>query len=520
MSEPLAGPAAAGLAASSDTRAAAPLLELRGIRKTYPGVLALDDVSFAIGKGEVVGLIGENGAGKSTLMKVLGGVVTPDHGWIVIDGVAHTSLSVAGSMRAGIAFVHQELNLFENLDVGANVLIGREPLTAGPLRLVDRARVRGLVEPLLRRLDVDFTADTAVAELSIAQRQMVEITKALSLDARVIIMDEPTSSLTLSETARLLGVVAELKAHGVAVIFITHRLGEVMACAERVVCLRDGRVVGTLARCDIDHATMIRMMIGRDLRSLYLEPAGVPRRGCEIRGLRTSAFPDRTVDLEIKAGEIVGLAGLIGSGRTSLARALFGVDPALAGEVLLDGVPARVGSVREAISRGIYLAPEDRKQTGLVLDLPIRENVSLADLDRYARLGLVDRKAETAVAERQRTRLGIRTPSIEARVASLSGGNQQKVVLAKWLSMRPRLVIFDEPTRGIDVGAKNEVYALLRELADSGVAILMISSDMEEVIGVSDRVVVMHEGGITGELSRGELSEHAVLRLAVGHATH
>jgi len=438
-----AGSAPAGPATIGEPAVAAPLLELRGIAKAFPGVVALDDVSFGIGRGEVVGLIGGNGAGKSTLMKALGGVVTPDHGAIVIDGQAHPSLSVAGSMGAGIAFVHQELNLFANLDVGANVLIGREPLTAGPLGLVDRERVRMIVEPPLRRLDVDFTADTSVADLSIAQRQMVEIAKALSLDARLIIMDEPASSLTLSETARLLDVVGELNAHGLAVICITHRLNEVIACADRVVCLRDGRAVGTL-----------------------------------------------------------GLAGLVGAGRTSLARALFGVEPALGGTVLLDGAPARVQSVREAIARGIYLAPEDRKRNGLVLDLPIRGNVSLADLDRYARMGLVDREAWTAVAERQRARLGIRTPSMEVQVNALSGGNQQKVVLAKWLSMRPRLVIFDESTRGLDVGAKSGVHALLRELADSGVTILMISSDMEEVIGVSDRVAVMHEGSSTGERAR------------------
>jgi ribose transport system ATP-binding protein len=509
MSPP--GPAPAG---------PAPLLELRGIRKAFPGVVALDDVGFTIARGEVVGLIGENGAGKSTLMKVLGGVVTPDAGEIVMDGAARPSLTVAASLGTGIAFVHQELNLFDNLDVGANVLIGREPLLGGPFRLVDRRRLRAIVEPLLRRLAADFTADTPVAALSIAQRQLVEIAKALSLDARLIIMDEPTSSLTLAETARLLEIVADLKAHGVAVIYITHRLNEVVTCADRVVCLRDGRVVGTLARHAIEPATMIKMMIGRDLRSLYVPPGRAAGRGCAIRGLRTGAFPGRTVDLDIGAGEIVGLAGLVGAGRTSLARALFGVEPALGGAIVLDGVPVRIGSVRAAIALGIYLAPEDRKRMGLVTELPIRENVSLADLGRLARLGLIDRRAEAQLAERQRARLGIRAPSIEVPAAALSGGNQQKVVLAKWLAMRPRLVIFDEPTRGIDVGAKSEVYALLRELADHGVAILMISSDMEEVIGVSDRVAVMHEGAITGELGRDALSEHAVLRLAVGHATH
>ena len=498
----------------------APFLELREISKTYPGVTALDRVSLSVVPGEVVGLIGENGAGKSTLMKVLGGVVAPSAGEVVIDGTAHPALTVPQSLAAGIAFVHQELNLFENLDVAANVLIGREPRSGGPLQLVDRRAMRARVEPLLRRLNVDFGAGIPVAELSLAQRQMVEIAKALSLDARLIIMDEPTSSLTLAETDRLLAVVAELKTQGVAIIFITHRLGEIKACADRVVCLRDGRLAGELAKEQIEHGAMIRLMIGRDLRALYTPPSmAAGGGGCEVRELRTSAFPDRTVSLEVRRGEIVGLAGLIGAGRSSLACALFGIDPPLGGEVLLDGEPLRIASARDAIRRGIYLVPEDRKRVGLLLDFPIRANTTLASLGHYAsRLRLVRRAAETEVAERQRARLGIRAPSVETMAATLSGGNQQKVVLAKWLSMRPRLIILDEPTRGIDVGSKSEIYGLMRGLADAGVAVLMISSDMEEVIGVSDRIAVMHEGRVSGWLERPRFSEQAVMQLAVGHA--
>ena len=495
-----------------------PFLELRQIGKTYPGVTALAGVSLAVAPGEVVGLIGENGAGKSTLMKVLGGVVTPDSGAIVIDGVERPALTVGQSMSAGIAFVHQELNLFDNLDVAANIFIGREPLSGGPLRLVNRSRLHRLVEPLLKRLAVDFAPDTAVAELSIAQRQMVEIAKALSLDARLIIMDEPTSSLTLTETARLLEVVAELKAQGVAIVYITHRLGEVRDCADRVVCLRDGHLVGTLERDEIAHAAMIRLMIGRDLKALYIAPkAPAAEGGCVVDAVRTTAFPDRTVSLEVRRGEILGLAGLIGSGRTSLARTIFGIDPLLGGEIRLAGERLKIGSPRDAIAQGVYLVPEDRKRAGLVLDLPICHNVTLADLGAYSRLGLVRNGAEAASAERQKVRLGIRAPSIDTPAVTLSGGNQQKVVLAKWLSMRPRLIILDEPTRGIDVGAKAEIYALMRDLADHGVAILMVSSDMEEVIGVSDRVAVMHEGRVTGCLERDRFSEHAVLALAVGN---
>ena len=506
----------------SDRSAAtgAPFLRLVGIGKTYPGVTALSDVDFSIGEGEVVGLIGENGAGKSTLMKILGGLVAPDAGRIEIDGVKHTALSVQRSLGAGIAFVHQELNLFENLDVAANIFIGREPRWGGPLQLVDRRRLHAMVEPLLARLKVDFSPDTDVATLSIAQQQMVEIAKALSLDARLIIMDEPTSSLTVSETERLLTVISELKRQGVAVIYITHRLNEVRACAERVVCLRDGLLAGVLERGEIEHDAMIRLMIGRDLKALYTPPARAPSQGLEVRDLRTKAFPDRTVDLHIQRGEILGLAGLIGSGRTELARTLFGIDPPIGGTVALDGRTIEIGDPREAIAHGIYLVPEDRKQCGLIVDFPVRVNITLADVKTYAPRWLIRGAREAEAAERQKKRLNIRTPSIQTEVVTLSGGNQQKVVLAKWLAMKPSVMMFDEPTRGIDVGAKSEIYTILRELADAGVAILMISSDMEEVIGVSDRLAVMHEGRINGVLDdRETFTEENVLELAVNAPT-
>ncbi|MCI0754694.1 sugar ABC transporter ATP-binding protein [Teichococcus vastitatis] len=495
----------------------APLLELEGIGKTYPGVRALDGVSLHLDRGEILGLIGENGAGKSTLMKVLGGVVPPSEGTLRIDGQVQESWDVPAATRAGIAFVHQELSLFDNLDVAGNVLFGREPLRGGLLRLVDRRATREKVAPILQRLGADFTPDTPVAELSIAQRQLVEIARALAAEARIIILDEPTSSLTLSETARLLTVVKELRADGVGLIYITHRLGEIVDCADRVVCLRDGKMVGALRREDIAHGTMIRLMIGRELRSLYAPPANPPGEGgLAVRGLVTTAFPGSAVDLHIRPGEILGLAGLVGAGRTSLARTLFGIDLPLAGEVRLDGKPLTLRGPRDAVAAGIYLAPEDRKKAGLVLDMPITENVTLASAPDYTRGGLMVHRLERSAAEKQRQGLRIKAPNCSVRAGTLSGGNQQKVVLGKWLSMAPRVILFDEPTRGIDVGAKGEIYALMRALSDRGVAILMISSDMEEVLGVSDRIVVMHEGRISGGLDRAGFSEQAVLRLAIG----
>ncbi len=483
--------------------------------------MALDRVDFRVGRGEVIGLIGENGAGKSTLMRILGGVTEPTAGTIRLGGSEHSALTVSQSIASGIAFVHQELNLFDNLDVAANVLMGREPRFAGPLRLIDRPALRSRVGPILERLGADFGPDADISALSLAQMQLVEIAKALSLDARLVIMDEPTSSLTLSETTRLLRVIAELKASGVSVIFISHRLNEIERCVDRVVVLRDGRVVGELHRGAITPDAMIRLMIGRDLKSLYVAPATpADRVVLSLNAVRTRARPDRPVNLSVRRGEILGLAGLVGSGRTELARAVFGIDKKIDGTISLDGREVSISSPRDAIASGIYLVPEDRKRSGLLLDFSIAENISLADLTRYSRLSLIDRPAEVASADRQKHRLDIRCQDVFDEVKSLSGGNQQKVVLGRWLSMSPRAIIFDEPTRGVDVGAKHEIYGLMRSLSDNGAAILMISSDMEEVIGVSDRIAVMHEGSISGFLERREFSEANVLKLAVGATVH
>jgi ribose transport system ATP-binding protein len=494
-----------------------PFIQLTGISKTYPGVVALEGVGLAIAPGEVLGLVGENGAGKSTLMKILGGVVAPSAGSITVDGAVHERLTVRGAMEAGIAFVHQELNLFDNLTVAANIFIGREPRRQGARWLIAEGRMKAMAAPFLRQLGAEFDADTPLARLSLAERQLVEIAKALSMEARLIIMDEPTSSLTAGETERLLDTIGRLRAEGVSTIFISHRLAEVERVADRVVVLRDGRLTAELSGGEIAADRMIRHMVGRDIKALYTPPRAAPGEEIlAVRGLRTSHWPASAVNITIRAGEIVGLAGLIGAGRTELAQVLFGLDMPVDGEIRICGQRMNFGSPRDAIAQGIYLVPEDRKRCGLVLDFSLRENMTLASLSLYSRNGLFERDAETQAAERQRRSLDIRCPNVGVEARSLSGGNQQKIVLGKWLSMSPRLLIFDEPTRGIDVGAKSEIYALMRQLADSGVAIVMISSDMEEVIGVSDRVLVMHEGRIAGELGREALGEAAIMALAVG----
>lgn len=493
-----------------------PLLVLENISKVYPGVVALSNVTLSVRAGEVLALIGENGAGKSTLMKILGGVIAPSSGKVIIDNVAHDHLTVTQSQAAGIAFVHQELNVFDNLDVAANMFLGRE-IRGGALRLLDLKAMRDAARPLLARVGATFRPETSVAELSLAERQLLEIAKALSIDARVVIMDEPTSSLTLSETRTLMKVIADLKAQGIAVIYISHRLGEVEDCADRVFGLRDGHVAGELSRDEINHDAMIRLMIGRDLKSLYTPPTrAVGDIILSLKGVRIGANPRARADLDLHAGEILGLAGLVGAGRTELAEAVFGIAPVLEGEVLLAGQPFRASSPREAIQAGVYLVPEDRKRAGLVLETSICENISLADFQSVSRNGLVSGTKVAERAEAQRARLGIKTADVQRSAAELSGGNQQKVVLGKWLSMKPRLIIFDEPTRGIDVGAKWEIYKLMRALAEAGVGVMMISSDMEEVIGVSDRILVLREGEVTGSLPRSEFSEHNVLKLAVG----
>ena len=491
------------------------VLRMSGITKQFPGVKALDSVDLSVNAGEVVALIGENGAGKSTLMKVLGGVHQPDAGTIEVQGERVSIRSVSDADRLGVGFVHQELNVLDNLDVAGNIFLGREPRAFK--FLVDRAKAAAEAQPFLDMLGLTVSPGTMLSDLSLGQQQMVEIAKALSKDARVIIMDEPTSSLTLSETEKLLEVIAELKVQGIAVIYISHRLGEVELCADRVVALRDGENAGGLAKEEISHDAMVSLMVGRELDDFF-DPVDTEKRPGRfvVDGLETTAYPGRPISFDVAGGEILGFAGLVGSGRSEMAQAIFGVDRALAGQLRLDGEAVGLNSTKAAIGRGIYLAPEDRKRTGVILEFSVEQNVSLAALKEYSKAGLVDRESERSVADRQMSDLGIKAPTAASEVGNLSGGNQQKVVLAKWLSMNPNVIIFDEPTRGIDVGAKGEIYKLMHALAREGVVIIMISSDMEEVLGVSDRIAVMHEGRISGFLERDEFSEEAVMRLAVG----
>lgn len=491
---------------------------MQGIDKSFPGVKALDNVSVIASAGEVVALIGENGAGKSTLVNILGGVLQPDAGTIEIDGRGVQIPDVPAAIDLGIGFIHQELNVLDNLSIAANVFLAREPLVFGALKIIYRRKLREMTLPYLRRLGLDLEPDTPLSELSIAQQQMVEIAKALSLSARILIMDEPTSSLTLSEARRLFEVIGQLRNEGVCIIYISHRLAEVAQCADRVVGLRDGRNAGTLTKEQINHDDMVRLMIGRDLEEFFVPASSHAEHGSfKVENIVTQAYPSQPISFQAAKGQILGFAGLVGAGRSEMAQAIFGVDRMLDGSVYLDNRKLDIRSSQDAIRHGIYLVPEDRRYSGLVTEMTVFENISLPGLGQLANLGLIRSNAEKQLAQKQVRSLKIKAPSIKTLVKNLSGGNQQKVVLAKWLALEPMVIIFDEPTRGIDVGAKAEIYRLMRNLADSSVVVVMISSDMEEILGVSDRIAVMHQGRITGILSRSEFDEETVMRLAVGY---
>lgn len=494
------------------------ILAMSEVSKRFPGVVALENVSLEVYPSEIVALIGENGAGKSTLMKILGGVVAGDSGTIKLDGEPIEINSPREASARRIEFIHQELSVLDNLDVAANIFLRREPTQGGWLKLINRQRLYQDADAVLEKLGLDIFSRTSLSKLSLAQQQLVEIARAISAGARILIMDEPTSSLTLAETRSLLEIVRDLKAHEVSIIYISHRLREVEEIADRAVVLRDGRNAGELSRQEINHERMVRLMVGRELKDFF---KGGSRDGSEhqdcftVRNLRTSRYPNSPVSLTVRCGEVLGIAGLVGAGRTEVARAIFGIDPSTS-EISLSGETLQIINPQDAIKRGVYLVPEDRRASGLIVEFTVRENVSLPGLDRLSRFGLINGAKETATAKQACTSINVKTPSMETRAANLSGGNQQKIVLAKWLALSPQVLIFDEPTRGIDVGAKSEIYSLIRKLAGEGVSIIVISSEMEEVLGISDRIAVMHEGRITGVLERAQFSEEAVMRLATG----
>lgn len=496
-----------------------PLLEVCEIGKQFPGVRALHEVDLTVRHSEVLAVIGENGAGKSTLMKILAGVQLPDSGQVLIDGKPVTLDSVKASLNSGVALIHQELNLAENLQVGENIYLGREPNRFG---FIDRKQINVDAAKVLKQIGLAVEPTTPLSDLSIGQRQMVEIAKAMSVGARVLIMDEPTSSLSTAEAERLFEVVKDLRKRGVSVIYISHRLGEVKALSDRVVVLRDGENAGVLDREEITHDNMVRMMVGRDVSQFYAREAlPIGDVVLSVDGLRTPTWPEHEITFSIRQGEIVGIAGLVGAGRTEMLRTLFGVDYPVAGTVTVDGKTIDLKSPIAAIDAGIALVPEDRKLDGLVIDMSVRHNIGLAALSRNRLAGgFLNRAIENRDAAQMIRDLRIKTPNDSQVTRFLSGGNQQKVVLGKWLSMKPKILLLDEPTRGIDVGAKQEIYQLMEKLAKEGLAVLFVSSEMEEIMGMSDRTIVMHEGRITGELQRSELSEESIMQLATGNANN
>ncbi len=486
------------------------LISLAGVSKTFAGVRVLSDVSFDVRPGEVHALMGENGAGKSTLIKIMGGVHRPDPGGeIRVGGQPVTFPTPGAAAQAGIAIVYQELLLFPELSVAENIFIGHAPRAS--MNRLDWGRMRAEARRLLDDLDSPhIDVDRAVGTLSVANRQRVEIAKALSQNAKVVVMDEPTASLTDADVAQLMQIVRRLRERGVGVVYISHKLPEVFALADRVTVLRDGALVGTLPIAEVDEKKIVSMMVGRSIDQLFPKvPAQIGAPVLELRGVSSGPMV-QGASLTLRAGEILGIAGLVGSGRTELALTVFGVTPATAGEILLDGKAVRITSPRQARDLGIAYVPEDRGAQGLVRPQSIAQNIAHTVLRRLTRMFVVSRKGEDDLARASITQLGIRARGPAQAVRQLSGGNQQKVVLAKWLATKPRILIMDEPTRGIDVGAKSEIHALMSRLAGEGLAVLMISSELPEVLGMSDRVLVMRSGRLVAEFGRKDATPEAV----------
>jgi ribose transport system ATP-binding protein len=496
------------------------VLRMEGISKAFPGVQALADVDFELAAGEVLGLVGENGAGKSTLMKILSGVYRKDAGRIFLYDREVDIESPHHAQQLGIAIIYQEFNLIPNQSAAANVFITREPrrLSLGRfVSFVDRRRMEREAQEHLDRVGARVPAAALVRDLSVAEQQMVEVAKALAVDARIIVMDEPTSALGEDEVERLFEIIGTLKKQGIAIIFITHRLEEVFRIADRVVVLRDGQRVGSMPIDQAMPENVIHLMVGRELGDMFhKEEAEIGAPLLEVRGLTRQGVVE-DVSFTLRRGEILGFAGLVGAGRTETARLLFGADPKDAGQIYVEGELVKIDSPMDAVMAGIGLLPEDRGNQGLVLSLSVLENVVLPTLDDYARAGWwMDRRSLRSTAQDYVDKLDIRTPHLEQKAMFLSGGNQQKTVVAKWLASQPRVLIMDEPTRGIDVGAKAEVHALMSRLAQAGVGIIMISSELPEILGMSDRILVMAEGRVAAILDREEATQEIIMAYASG----
>ncbi|MEE9515360.1 MAG: sugar ABC transporter ATP-binding protein, partial [Candidatus Brocadiales bacterium] len=490
------------------------LLLLKGINKSYPGVRALIDVDFEVALGEVHALVGVNGAGKSTLIKILSGATRMDGGQITLDGKPLHITSPHKAIDLGISVIYQEFNLVPELSVAENVFLGREPHSA--MGFVDYRKVYREVDALLKTLGTAVKSRAKVSSLGVAQQQLVEIARALVVNARIIAMDEPTAALSLQETDRLFSIVRRLKQEGKGLIFISHRMEEIFQIADRVTVLRDGRLVATKRLGEIDRNELVEMILGKKLKKYHSVREAVPgEEVLRVEGLsRKGVLED--INFSVHEGEILGIAGLVGAGKTELARAVVGLDRADGGRVLLRGEPKRFRSPIEAIKAGVVLVPEDRKNLGLILGLSVRDNISLPNLLRFSRGGFINGTQELKAVGDMITNLTVKTTSEGQLVKNLSGGNQQKVVLAKWLLRGERVFIFDEPTRGIDVGAKVEIYQLINNLVREGAAIIVISSEFEEILELSDRIIVMHAGRVEGELSRAEATEDNMLLLAMG----
>nr|WP_314260224.1 sugar ABC transporter ATP-binding protein [uncultured Devosia sp.] len=489
------------------------LLEIANARKEFPGVVALDDVSLKLQRGTVHALMGENGAGKSTLMKIIAGIYTPDSGTVVLRGQPIRLKSPLDALENGIAMIHQELNLMPSMTVAENIWIRREPLNR--LGLVDHRQLNRQTEELFARLNIDIDPEVLISTLSVASRQMVEIAKAVSYESDVLIMDEPTSALTETEVSHLFRIIRDLRAEGKGIVYITHKMSELFEIADEVSVFRDGRYIGTHASTDVTRDEIIRMMVGREITQMFpKEEVPIGDVVLSVKNLTLNGvFSD--ISFDVRAGEILGIAGLVGSGRSNVAETLFGVTPASSGTITLFGKQLAVTNPQVAISHGMAFLTEDRKDTGCFLSLDIQENMQMAVLKGdNLRSGFVRQGALDRACEEMSAKLRVKTPNLSERVENLSGGNQQKVLIGRWLLTNPKVLILDEPTRGIDVGAKAEIHRLVTQLARQGVAVIMISSELPEVLGMSDRIMVMHHGRATGFLDRAEADQVKIMDLA------